>query len=103
MQTIRNCLHRSGLMAGQPAIHIPFTLYHIQERLDWARQHVGWTLNDWTPVLFTDESKFCIDYTDQHARVWRARNERFVRPLQQGLSYGIGGNQHARENRPTHY
>ena len=28
-------------------------------------------------MLFTDESKFCIDLTDRHARVWRARNERF--------------------------
>ena len=27
-----------------------------------ARQQVGWTLNDWTPVLFTDKSKFCIDF-----------------------------------------
>ena len=45
-QTIRNRLHSSGLMARRPAICMPFTPYHIQERLDWARQHVGWTLND---------------------------------------------------------
>ena len=77
-QTIRNRLHSSGLMARRPVIRIPFTPYHIQERLDWARQHVGWTLNDWTPVLFADESKFCIDFTDRRARVWRARNERFA-------------------------
>ena len=65
-------------MAGRPAIRIPFTPYHIQERLDWARQHVGWTLNDWTPVLFKDESKLCIDFKDRRARVWRARNARFA-------------------------
>ena len=29
-------------------------------------------------MLFTDESKFCIDFTDRHARVWRARNEHFA-------------------------
>ena len=76
-QTIRNRLHSSGLMARRPAIRIPFYPYHIQKRFDWTRQQVGWTLNDWTPVLFTGESKFCIDFTDPRARVWRARNERF--------------------------
>ena len=74
-QTIRNRLHSSGLIARRPVICIPFTPYHIQERLDWARQHVGWTLNDWTLVLFMDESKFCIDFTDCRARAWIARNE----------------------------
>ena len=29
-------------------------------------------------MLFTDESKFCIDFTDRRARVWRARKERFA-------------------------
>ena len=63
-ETIRNRLHSSGLMARRPAISIPFTPYHIQECLDWAHQHVRWKLNDWTPVLFTDVSKICIDFTD---------------------------------------
>ena len=42
-------------------------------------------------MLFTDESKFCIDFTDRRARVWRACNERFA-PLcvaEQGR-YGKG-------------
>ena len=34
---------------------------------------------------FTDESKFCIEFTDRRARVWRARNER-VEPV----CYGKG-------------
>ena len=29
-------------------------------------------------MLFTDKSKFFIDFTDQRARVWRARSERFA-------------------------
>ena len=29
-------------------------------------------------MLFTDESKFCIDFMDRRARVWRARSERFA-------------------------
>ena len=49
----------------QPAIHIPSMLNYIQESLQWARIHVRWTLNDWTPVLFTDESRFRVDFTDR--------------------------------------
>ena len=40
-QTTRNRLHSSRMMARRPTIRIPFTPYHIQERLDWARQHNG--------------------------------------------------------------
>ena len=47
-------------------------------RLAWARDHVTWTQNDWAPVLFTDESRFCVDFTDRRARVWRMPNVRFA-------------------------
>ena len=47
-------------------------------RLAWARDHVTWTQNDWAPVLFTDESRFCVDFTDRLARVWRMPNEHFA-------------------------
>ena len=47
-------------------------------RLTWVRDHVTWTQNDWALVLFTDESRFCVDFTDRRARVWRMPNERFA-------------------------
>ena len=47
-------------------------------RLAWARDHVTWIQNDWAQVLFTDESRFCVDFTDRRARVWRMPNERFT-------------------------
>ena len=77
-QTIRNRLHEAGLRSRRPAIRIPLTRHPVQERLEWARDHVTWALNDWTPILFTDESRFCVDFTDRRARVWRMRNERFA-------------------------
>ena len=64
-QTIRNRLHEAGGRSRQPAICIPLTRHHVQERLEWARDHVTWALNDWTPILFTDESRFCVDFTDR--------------------------------------
>ena len=77
-QTIRNRLHDAGLRSRRPAIRVPLTRYHVQMRLAWARDHVTWTQNDWAPDLFIDESKFCVDFTDRRARVWRMQNERLA-------------------------
>ena len=77
-QTIRNRLHDAGLRSRRPAIRVPLTRYHVQMRLAWARDHVTWIQNDWVPVLFTDESRFCVDFTDRRARVSRMPNERFA-------------------------
>ena len=77
-QTIRNQLHDAGLRSRRPAIRVPLTQYHVQMRLASARNHVTWTQNDWAPVLFTDESRFCVDFTDRRARVWRIPNKRFA-------------------------
>jgi hypothetical protein len=70
-QTVRNRLHDAGLRSQRPALRIPLTQCHIQERLPWAQIQVTWTVNDWTPVLFTDEFKFCMNFTERLARVWR--------------------------------
>ena len=67
-QTIRNRLHDAGLRSRRPAIRVPLTRYHVQMRLAWARDHVTWTQNDWAPVLFTDESRFYVVFTDRRAR-----------------------------------
>ena len=49
----------------------------MQDWLDFARNHVRWTIRDWTQVLFTDESRFCLDFTDRRQLVWRMPKERF--------------------------
>ena len=63
-QTVRNRLHEFRLNAKRPAIRVPLTRQHIQDRLDFAKTHVRWTFCDRTPVLFTDESRFWLDITD---------------------------------------
>ncbi len=39
-----------------------------QKRLDW-------TAAEWSKVMFSDESKFCISFGNQGPRVWRKRGE----------------------------
>ena len=55
----------------------PFTLRHRRNRLAFAPDHVNWQRRHYRHVLFTDESKFCLDHHDGRKRVWRQRNERF--------------------------
>ena len=76
-QTVRNRLHMVNLHSRRPCVRIPLTRAHCRRRFQWAQGHVNWTINDWTPVLFTDESRFCVEYTDGRARVWRLPGERY--------------------------
>ena len=91
-QTIRNRLHDAGLRSRRPAIRVPLTRYHVQMRLARARDHVTWTQNDWAPVLFTDESKFCVDFTDRRARVWRMQMSVLLQFVWQNMA-GLAGAQ----------
>ena len=76
-QTVKNRLREFGMNARRPAIRVPLTRQHVQVWLDVARIHVRWTIRDWTPVLFTDEFRFCLDFTDSRLLVWRITKERF--------------------------
>ena len=49
----------------------------MQESLDSARTHDRWTICDLMPVLLTDGSEFCLEFTDRRQLVWRMPKERF--------------------------
>ncbi|KAI2657429.1 Transposable element Tc1 transposase [Labeo rohita] len=46
-----------------------------QRRLTWAKEKKKWTVAQWSKVLFSDESKFCISFGNQCPRVWRKGGE----------------------------
>lgn len=77
IQTVRNRLHAANLHARRPAVRPPLTPHHRRCRLDFAREHVGITRDRLRSILFTDESKFNLDFHDGRRRVWRQKNERF--------------------------
>ena len=76
-QTVRNRRHEFGLSARRRAVRVPLTRRHVQDRLDFARTQVRWTIRDWTPVLFTNESRFYLHFTDKRPLVWRMSKGRF--------------------------
>ncbi len=46
-----------------------------QRHLTWAVEKKNWTVAQWSKVIFSDESKFCISFGNQGLRVWRKSGE----------------------------
>ncbi len=46
-----------------------------QRCLTWAKEKKNWTVAQWSKVLFSDESKFCISFGNQGPKVWRKGGE----------------------------
>ncbi len=65
-KTIIDTLHKEGK---------PQTLIWLQKHLTWAKEKKNWTVTQWSKVLFSDESKFCISFGNQGPRVWRKGGE----------------------------
>ena len=42
-----------------------------KKRLIAAKEKQNWTVGQWSRVVFSDESKFCISFGNQGPRVWR--------------------------------
>ncbi len=69
-------LHKEWTEAGVKASRAT-THRHVKEfgyscrqrRLTWAKEKKNWTVAQWSKVLFSDESKFCISFGNQGPRV----------------------------------
>lgn len=90
-QTIRNRIHMGGLRARRPQIVLPLTARHRRARFAWCTQHRRWNINQWSHVMFSDESRFTLDFLDGRRRVWRRAGERFTDPARVAHDrYGAG-------------
>lgn len=76
-QSVRNRLHEVQLHARRPHVVPRMTDAHRRARLAWAREHLRWNINQWSQILFTDESRFSVDHPDNRVRVWRTRGQRY--------------------------
>ncbi len=58
----------AGVKASRATIHRrvkEFGYSCHQRRLTWAKEKKNWTVAQWSKVLFSDESKFCIAFRNQ--------------------------------------
>ncbi|ENN74724.1 hypothetical protein YQE_08691, partial [Dendroctonus ponderosae] len=68
--------NESGLSKKHPAKCPLLTIAHKQARLEFAREHVDWVLDDWKKVLFTDEVRVGLKSSDGRVFIWRRPGER---------------------------
>lgn len=75
--TICRRLRSVGLNSYRPLKFPRLEESHKAARLRWCRQHRSWTTPQrWRQVVFTDESRFCVRWTDGRIRVRRLRGTR---------------------------
>ncbi|GFY19834.1 transposable element Tcb2 transposase [Trichonephila clavipes] len=72
MQTVHRCLGDIGLYARRPVSCIPLTATHCRQRLTWNREHALWTPQQWSYVMFSDESRFSLQSDSRRTLMWRA-------------------------------
>ncbi|GFU79804.1 transposable element Tcb2 transposase [Trichonephila clavipes] len=70
-------LHKGGLFACRPERCLPLIVDHRHHRLQWCREHKNWTTEQWSRVLFTDESRFSTRSDSQRVLIWRKIGTRF--------------------------
>ncbi|KAG0411857.1 hypothetical protein HPB47_010995 [Ixodes persulcatus] len=70
LSTIRKRLHAAGLRSRVACQRPLLTQSHKRLRLEFATNHLAWTVEDWKLVVFSDESTFCSK-GDQQRCVWR--------------------------------
>ncbi|GFY34041.1 transposable element Tcb2 transposase [Trichonephila clavipes] len=75
--TVDRRLHKGGLFARRPERCLPLKVGHRHHRLQWCREPQNWTTDQWSRVLFTDESRFSTRSDSQHVLIWREIGTRF--------------------------
>ena len=55
---MRCALRRGGLQSQVKQKKPRLSIKNVKARLDFARAHLDWTIDNWSCVIFSDESKF---------------------------------------------
>ncbi|GFT57198.1 transposable element Tcb1 transposase [Trichonephila clavipes] len=74
-RTIRRRLQQSGLSARRPLLGLPLTQIHRHLHHQWYDERRMWVA-EWNEIVFTDESRICLQHHDGRIRVWRHRGDR---------------------------
>jgi len=76
--TVRRRLRESGLRVRRPVVGPILKQLHRTAKLVWALARRRWGLHTWQHILFSDESRFPLRFSDGRYRVYRRRGERFT-------------------------
>ncbi|KAG1572695.1 hypothetical protein G6F47_013585 [Rhizopus delemar] len=90
--TVRRVLKKAGFIAFVKPQKPLLRSQNIMKRLQWAKSHQHWTVDDWKRVIFSDETKVNRFASDGKAYAWKLPHEELnSRHVQQTVKRG-GGN-----------
>ena len=69
---------RQRTTTARQAVRPPLLPRHRTARHHWCTLHLRWQRVQWGRVMFTDESRFSIQFNDGRVRVYRRPGERFA-------------------------
>ncbi|GFU79432.1 transposable element Tcb2 transposase [Trichonephila clavipes] len=75
MMVIR--LGHIGLYARRPVRCVTLTAIYCRLRLTWSRARAMWTPQQWSCVMFSDESRFSLQSDSRWTLIWRAPGTRY--------------------------
>ncbi|GFV85409.1 transposable element Tcb1 transposase [Trichonephila clavipes] len=71
---------------------VRLTARHRRDRREWATEHVNWRRNEWSNVLFSDESRFSVHPDNRRIFIWRDRGSRNNPAFgHESVRFGSGG------------
>ncbi|GFU64288.1 HTH_Tnp_Tc3_2 domain-containing protein [Trichonephila clavipes] len=76
-QTVYRRLGHIGLYVRRPVKCVPLTATHCRMRLTWSSEHVLWTPQQWSCVMFSDEFRFSLPSDSRRTLIWRAPGTRY--------------------------
>ncbi|GFW00976.1 transposable element Tcb1 transposase [Trichonephila clavipes] len=76
-QTVYTRLGHIGLYALRPVRCVPLTATLYRLRLTWNREYVLWTPQQWSCVMFSDESMFILKSDSRWTLIWRSPGTRY--------------------------
>lgn len=89
VSTVRLRLQEKKIVAHRTATGPKLTAQHHRAHLQFARDHVDWTVVQWRAVLFSDETRVCLFCNDRRRRVYRRQGERIAQAcIEETVEYG---------------
>ena len=79
--TVNRRLKKYGFRSYRCAVKPFLSQKNKEARYRWAQNRVFWSLERFTKIIWSDESRFRLFVNDGRVRVWRERGERFREDL----------------------
>jgi transposase len=92
-ETVRRTLKGAGMKAVLKKKKPQLLPRHIRQRLDFAKRHQYWTVDDWKQVIWSDETKINRLGSDGRKWIWKKKGDNRLtdRHIQGTVKFG-GGN-----------